>query len=261
VLKKMMEFYRSTSCYRSRFGTIPGLRIGLALRSDYKLPPGTAFKVDVPSLAYPVYLRAGTVDYTVFMQLLLRDELAFELPSPPTRIVDAGGNIGLAAIYLANRYQGAEVISLEVEQSNYELLQKNTAPYTQIKPRFQGLWSHRAQLRISNPSADKHAFAVEEARNNEPGSGLEAIDMLSLMAELGWDEVDLLKLDVEGAEVDILSTSGPWLGRVGALAVELHDRIRPGCSDALQRALDGRTHQAQQVGEYLLVLFRMHEES
>jgi hypothetical protein len=66
-----------------------------------------------------------------------------------------------------------------------------------------------------------------------------AVKLQTLMSLFGITVIDLLKLDVEGAEREILSESFPWRDRVGAFAIELHDRLRPGCSLALEQAASG----------------------
>jgi hypothetical protein len=47
--------------------------------------------------------------------------------------------------------------------------------------------------------------------------------------------VGLLKLDVEGAEVEVLASAERWIDRVDALMVEEHERYRPGCRTAIER--------------------------
>ena len=55
------------------------------------------------------------------------------------------------------------------------------------------------------------------------------------MREAGIHSIDLLKVDIEGAEVEVFE-SCPWIRNVELLAIELHDRVRDGCSSVVQRA-------------------------
>ena len=55
------------------------------------------------------------------------------------------------------------------------------------------------------------------------------------MSRYGIEFIDILKLDIEGAELEVFETSESWIGKVGMLAVETHDRFRPGCSKAFER--------------------------
>jgi hypothetical protein len=59
--------------------------------------------------------------------------------------------------------------------------------------------------------------------------------METIMREAGIDSIDLLKMDAEGAEIEIFE-SCPWIGSVQVLAIELHDRIRSECSSVVKKA-------------------------
>jgi methyltransferase FkbM-like protein len=58
-----------------------------------------------------------------------------------------------------------------------------------------------------------------------------------LIERTGAATVGLVKLDVEGAELDLFTGDTSWLERVQALAVEFHDRYRPGARAAGERAV------------------------
>jgi hypothetical protein len=62
--------------------------------------------------------------------------------------------------------------------------------------------------------------------------------MNTLIAETGIECIDLLKMDIEGAEREVFE-SGEWISRVGAIAIELHDHIKPGCRLAVEALTKG----------------------
>ena len=119
-------------------------------------------------------------------------------------IIDAGANIGLTSVYLANRFPSARLLALEVDQQNFELLAANTRAYPRITPLLKGLWHRRANLVIDNPEDHAWAFTVSEA-SEEGSSTVEGISVADLLRDFGWERVDLLKLDIEGAELEVLS--------------------------------------------------------
>jgi hypothetical protein len=53
--------------------------------------------------------------------------------------------------------------------------------------------------------------------------------------DLSW--VDLLKVDIEGAEKEVFSSPDEWIGSVSAIAIELHDRLKMGCSRSFYAAV------------------------
>jgi FkbM family methyltransferase len=211
-------------------------------------------KVHVPRLKHPIFLRAKTSDVIVFNQIFIDAELDFEVRNQPSRIVDAGANIGLASVYFASRFPNARIVALEVEQANFELLKRNTEHYPNITCLQKALWSGQKQLSIVNPTDEPWAFRVSEAV-----SGIETLSVMSLgvsdmMQEFDHQQIDLLKIDIEGAEKEIFQNGmDHWIGRVGMIAVELHDRIVPGCKKALEDGLSGRDYRMLVSGEYTIV--------
>jgi FkbM family methyltransferase len=211
----------------------------------------TGLKID--GYAHPVFVRAGTSDLDVVMQLMGSHELGFDLSANPQWIVDLGANIGLSAIYLANRFPSARILAIEVERENYELLVRNAQPYPQITPIHKAVWHTGGAVRITNPEAQPWSFRVEQTTSDDP-DGIEAISINDLLADFGISTIDLVKMDIEGAELEVLSTgTSPWLERTRVLAVELHERYKPGCTAALDTAVAGNEEHRQMFGEYVVV--------
>jgi hypothetical protein len=62
--------------------------------------------------------------------------------------------------------------------------------------------------------------------------------MSTLFEEMHVEAADVVKMDIEGAEKEVFET-GDWLKKVRCLMIELHDRYRPGCSEAVNSAMHG----------------------
>jgi len=208
----------------------------------------------VPGIRSKIFLRPGTFDQAAFTQIFVKGEYDVELGNPGY-IIDAGANVGLASVLFANRYPDAKIIAIEPEQANYDLLCRNVQSYPNITTIKAGLWSHRAHLIIENPESKSTGFRVKET---EDATGLQAYGIEDLMEMLGTSYVDVIKMDVEGAEREILLNSDSWIDRVGIILVETHDRHRPGCTAALEWAIEGRDFDRSSVGESV-VLRRIEE--
>ena len=60
------------------------------------------------------------------------------------------------------------------------------------------------------------------------------------MQRLGFEKIDLLKIDIEGAELDVFSENYErWIGAFNYMIVEVHDELRAGCSRAVMTAVGG----------------------
>lgn len=190
----------------------------------------------------PVTMRLNSSDFGFYYQIMIRNTYNLSLKHPPRVIVDAGANIGLASVYFANRYPQARIYALEPESSNFALLCKNSAAYPQITPIRAALWNEITQLDVTNPKGRHGAFRTQMPlpQMSPPIiDNVKSVTMSQLLAEERLEFIDILKVDIEGAEKNVFSDAGPWIDRVGIIIAELHDRFRRGCSLSFYNATQG----------------------
>lgn len=235
-----------------RFGVSTGWQ---ALRLH--LSRGSRVPLRLPGISSTLWARSGTSDVATFEEVFVARE--YDLPFRdfvPRDIVDLGANIGYASVYFSARWPGANVLSVEPDTQNAELLGQNTRFWPCIT-RLQGaVWSHPARVCVANPSDAANAFQMREAPLSSEAEGVTGYTVSQLIDSLGCQQLDLLKMDVEGAEREILRSADEWLDRVKVLVIELHDRLVPGCTMALNEALAGRRYRMEVVGANLAFDFR-----
>lgn len=226
--KKLSE---SAAMYLSLFG----LR-GLIKRALIAVSVGSdEFDASIPDSAKKILLRLGTTDVAAFEHVFITDEYGFLLTRQPSIIIDAGANVGMSAAYFALRYPRAKIVAIEPEPSNFAMLKKNAQLFPQIIPINAALWNREGLVHLSDAGGGHWAMRTTESRAAiEPT--VPATTLHALMQKLRIQYVDLLKLDVEGAECEIFEDSAPWINRVGVICAELHDRFRPGCSKVFEPA-------------------------
>ncbi|GAB3330618.1 hypothetical protein GCM10027299_35560 [Larkinella ripae] len=235
--------------YLKRFGFVRGLNLYFLLKSKRK----RLVRIEIPQARHPIYLRLGTSDRKVFNNIFVYGEYdAVELGFSPKSFLDGGGNIGLAAVYFANRYPQMQVLSVEPETENFKILQQNIAPYQTIRAVKAGLWSRPAYLEIRDTGGGEWGFVVEETES--PGAGAvraESID--GLMRQQGGKPFDVVKLDIEGSESEVFrSNTASWLPGVRALIVELHEWMKPGSSASFVTATSAFEYRKATAGEYVV---------
>lgn len=199
-------------------------------------------RVTRPEMRHPFWVRVPSTDVPTLDQIVVRREYAFDVKRAPAVIVDAGANVGLASIYFASRFPGARILAIEPEAGNVELLRRNIEPYPNVTAVRAALWHECTGLSVVDPGLGEWGF-----RTRPPGAaGVESfvepvpgITLDALMSAHGIDRIDILKMDIEGAELEVLGDASPWLGRVDALIVELHDWLRPGCSRSFREGVVG----------------------
>jgi FkbM family methyltransferase len=192
----------------------------------------------VPGVSHPVHLRVRTTDIGMCSEILVNRCYRHDLPATPKVIIDAGANIGLTSIYYANEYPNARIVAIEPEESNFRMLRKNIAPYPNVETINAALWGENRELDIFDPKEGHSSFQTQSGTTRgvvEPNK-VRGVTLDTLMAELAIEFVDLLKIDIEGAEVEVFADPILWIDRVGIIAIELHDWLRQGCDSRVNRA-------------------------
>jgi FkbM family methyltransferase len=234
--------------YVRHFGPSSG---PVMFRQAYLAPDGTVVGLAVPGLAHPVYIRARGSDVSAFGQVFIEREYAMRVDPAPKLIIDAGANIGLSTVWFAAAYPNARVIAIEPDRGNFELLQRNVAPYPNVIALRKALWCSEARLKIVNPSEASWSFEVQECADGD----IEATTLAAVVRLAGLHAAEIVKLDIEGSEREVLSDPPAWLDQVSVLFCELHERKRAGCERAFD-AFAGRTGLARKTMGEKQVLYR-----
>jgi FkbM family methyltransferase len=198
-----------------------------------------------------IVLRPATVDLDIFAKVFLEREYSVPFPIRPRRIVDAGAHIGMATRFFLQEYPESEIVAIEPLPANLSLLSRNCREHARVEILAGALWGEAARLIGRNPSDESWAHSVATAPDGD--GPITGFTIPEILRRKGWDEIDLLKLDIEGAEIEVLATAEPWLSKVRMIAIELHDRMRPGCSRAFYQRIAPRLEAQEVMGENVFV--------
>jgi len=213
---------------------------------NYRSAHGRIIRARLRGTRDDIHLRAGTSDFHAFCQIfalreydfenfedvrqsaLVRQAYEEELGAGGTPlIIDAGGNIGLAALWFAHRFPQARIVSLEPEGGNFELLRQNTAAHPNIIPMRLALWAERESMRLSNPDAEPWAYQVGRGAAASAENAVEALGVSDILRQERRDRILIAKIDVEGAESEIFAKNTGWIDGARLIIVELHDHLIP----------------------------------
>ena len=207
--------------------------------------------IPIPHESNSVFIRPNTSDQDVFDEIFINQEYRIEAQNP-IFIIDAGAHIGLASIFFASSYPEAVIVSIEPELSNFELLVRNIKPYSNIRPMNAGLWSHKTTLSLQNPEAATWSFRFTEGI---AGKTISSVSIDDIMQMYGSKHIDILKIDIEGAEKEVFLNSSSWIDKVDTIIVEPHDRFCPGCTEVLENVAKAQNFYTS-ISEESLVLTR-----
>lgn len=217
------------------YGLVQGTRV-LALKKGRKGAPPT--RVHVPKLGGTVWVRPASTDLAILDQIALSPYLPLDPHDPPATIVDLGANIGLSTLYFKMAYPKARIVAVEPDAANFAMLQRNTERLAGVRCVQAAIWPTDGWIDLERDGLGSSGF---RANANSTGSGdTRALSIPTLMREHDLDRIDLLKVDIEGGEMDLFTAPDiKWLEQVEKISLEPHDHIRPGATQAFFKFLSG----------------------
>lgn len=202
-----------------------------------------------------IYLRENTSDYSTFKQIFLSKEYDIDYNFSPRVIIDAGANVGMAAVFFSELFPKAIIYSIEPEKSNFIFLKKNTKSYPKVIC-MQNALHHTANeiLDILDEGIGKWGFVTKASSHgtdiNTIVSKVKTVSIRSILKDYEIDVIDILKVDIEGAEIALFELDYEyWLSRTRCIVIELHDRFYPGCEERVFNVINKFNFHRYKKGE------------
>lgn len=151
-------------------------------------------------------------------------DFTFDGESPA--ILDLGANIGLSVLYFKRRFPKARITAFEADPGIFSYLQKNLAAngFGDVELHNKAAWNKNERLRFDAEGADGGSVTSEGTGNTIE---VEAIDLDDFLRGRHYD---FIKMDIEGAEEQVLPVCKDHLSGVRYIFVEYHSRRnRPQC--------------------------------
>lgn len=145
-------------------------------------------------------------------------------PSAGKKILDLGSNVGLAAIYLNAFYPDSEFICIEADPRNIPLLKENLGR-NKIKNVViqKAIFSTLGKIHLKF-GRDSTCSTLENSsmHNHDDSVEVELTTVNKLLQDNKWNEIDILKMDIEGTEDELLRDNNEWLAKTKLILLEIH---------------------------------------
>jgi len=179
-----------------------------------------------------VHLAHGSLQFpcrhslwTLIHEILLNEDYFFECDNEAPVIIDGGAHMGMAIYYFKALYPNARIIAFEPESTLRAMAEANCArncfsdvtvlPYALAGERKEATF-HVSEKWTMAGSLSPHRASL--------GEELHEVNVNCVpLSEYLDGPVDFLKLDIEGAEDEVLEEAAPKLGNVKHLFCEFHD--------------------------------------
>jgi FkbM family methyltransferase len=179
-----------------------------------------------------VFYRSGTADPFVIYQILLKGGKKAEYYVPPTLrpkvILDIGSNIGASIIYFRETFPDTQIFGFEPHPDTFRILEKNVSGLNRVRIFNYGLGANRQRVAVKADDVNFGAFNTRGVFKDRgfPAATVECeVRRLDdVLRENGIAQVDLIKIDCEGAEADVFSSlPDAILNRCHWIVGEFHD--------------------------------------
>jgi FkbM family methyltransferase len=185
-------------------------------------------------------IRKNSSDLGILTEILIRKEyeslvkrISISQPLDSIEyIVDAGANIGCTTAYFKKIFPKATIIAVEPDDNNFNLLSENIKlnKLENVYPIKAGIWNKSVRLGLSSDFRDGRecSLTVFELDDENSSEGIEAVSLEQIRNKFSMPRIDILKIDIEGAERFLFDTeenSQRNLFGVKYLALEIHDEF------------------------------------
>lgn len=203
---------------------------------QYNLRPGTehqiAFKYPAPIGNISLSVRSNNGS-DVFIVSEVFEELCYEVPAKKNMhyIIDLGANAGFTAIYFSRLFPDASIVCIEPMPNNVAILKQNlqiNKVNAIVKQAAISVSDGILQMDISANDYGHKVHGITFGKDvGTQTVGVEAVSINSLLKELNWPQIDLLKIDIEGYEGVLFGSNTTWLNVTNTIIMEIHEGVSP----------------------------------
>jgi FkbM family methyltransferase len=185
-----------------------------------------------------LYIRNNShSDYSVFKQIFNQQEyklivsmLSLQKCTKDLNIIDAGANIGLTSIYLSQFIGNSKFYCIEPSEANLTILKKNVESNSISQNKiiiYPNALSHEPNLCFDIENDFRDGLDWSTTTNSNKDGKIKGITLEEIIVENNLEKIDLLKIDIEGAERFIFSNSANlnFLEKTKIIAIEIHDEF------------------------------------
>ena len=222
-----------------------------------RLSGHSAQQLQLTDSGHVLHFRPGSSDLDSIHQHFVERPLGEIHLEKPTRILDIGSYAGYSMLSLALTFPEAEIIGIEADSESFQLCQQNHAGYPNRRVLRKAVWFEDGRVSVL-PGPDR-AWSNRVIPYSQEFPEIEAITLPSLLEQIEWSSVDLMKVDIQGAEYDALRKMASEMRTLcSVLAVKFHHKLaRKKELDALISQITSGTHASvAETGDFTVFDFR-----
>lgn len=152
---------------------------------------------------HPVVIK-GPFTLSMLLEIVADDVYHLKEKNDPKIIFDVGANIGIFSLHAATLFPGSVIYAFEPSAENFTMLKANTKQFKNIHCLNKAISNYNG-LAYINDNKNNTAFTISSTATENVLHTCSTITLRTFISEHGINEIDVLKLDCEGAEYDIVN--------------------------------------------------------
>jgi FkbM family methyltransferase len=153
-------------------------------------------------------------------EIFIEETYKFKTSNPRPLIIDCGSNVGLSIIYFKRSHPAARVIGFEPDPEIFMMMQRNLKQFefSGVELVNKAVWIDEGELSFNSSGALGGAIEFKQSTTKSKT----VVETVRLKNYLKDQRIDFLKIDVEGAEFEIVNDCLDELSNVDRIFIEYH---------------------------------------
>lgn len=169
-----------------------------------------------------LHLGVGAGELTSYIELFVQDDYRLyeiDIQQKGCVLLDIGANIGIFSLAAARLFPDTRIYAFEPNPEAYSRLVRNLGlnNTANVHPVNRAVYSQCGVVGFSDGSSTSMGSVIDSGTLS-----VEAVTLDSLCSQKAIDHIGLIKIDVEGAEVEVLRGARETLGITDWLVAECH---------------------------------------
>jgi FkbM family methyltransferase len=131
-------------------------------------------------------------------------------------ILDIGANIGVSVLWFKMNYPTSKIFAFEADNDIFQILKQNVGYLKDVDLHQKAVWISNEVLSFQSDGADGGSL-LTSGENVKRVQGIRLRDFIC-----DFQEIDFLKIDIEGAEASVIKDCHDVLYKVNHIFIEYH---------------------------------------
>ena len=164
------------------------------------------------------YYHYGLAFYDTYKEIFTKKIYEFNANNPKPIILDCGANMGVSILYFSKRFPNAKILAFEPDETVLPFLEKNIQSQNlqNVELFKKAVWTEESELSFYTDSGLGGRIGIEYG--NQIPAKIKSVRLRDFLNQ----PIAMLKIDIEGAEYDVLKDCEDKLRNVQHVFLEYH---------------------------------------